>query len=92
MSLVGFLDHLLHFLLPALAVGLLLAVLAPLLMKRTRPSHSWLSQALINSVVGVLALAWGLWFFGRDGKMVSYAVMLMACASSQWFAARAWRT
>jgi hypothetical protein len=91
MSLVGLLDHVLNFLLPALVVGLLLAVLGPLLMKKARPHRGWLGQAAINSVAGLLALLLGLWFFGRDGKMASYAAMLLVCASSQWFAARAWR-
>jgi len=92
MSLLGLLDHLLNFVAPALVVGLLVAVLAPLLMKKARPHHTWLTQGAINSVAGLLALLVGLFFFGRDGKMASYAAMLLVCGSSQWFAAKAWRT
>jgi len=33
--------------------------------------------------VGCCALAAGLWFFGNDGKMGTYAGMLLACALSQ---------
>ena len=91
MSLLGLLDHLLNFLAPACVVGLLVATLAPLLMKKARPNHSWLTQCAINSVACLLALLAGLWFFGHDGKMASYAAMVLACASSQWVAAKAWR-
>ncbi len=27
----------------------------------------------------------GLLVFGQDGKMITYAAMVLACASSQWF-------
>ena len=91
MSLVGLLDHLLNFVFPALAVGLLVATLAPLLLKKARSHHSWLAQGAINSVACLLALLLGLVFFGHDGKMASYAAMVAACASSQWLAAKAWR-
>ena len=91
MSLLGLLDHLLNFVAPALVVGLLVAALAPLLMKKARSHHTWLTQSAINSVAGLLALLVGLFFFGRDGKMASYAAMVLVCASSQWFAAKAWR-
>jgi hypothetical protein len=91
MSLLGLLDHLLNFLLPALWVGGLVAALAPLFMKRARSHHSWLTQSAINSGACLLVLLAGLVVFGRDGKMATYAAMVLACASSQWFAAKAWR-
>jgi hypothetical protein len=91
MSLSGLLIHLLNFVLPALVVGCLLAAVAPLLMAKTRPNHSWLTQTIWNSATGLLVLLAGLWFFGRDGKMATYAAMVAACATSQWLAGRAWR-
>jgi hypothetical protein len=91
MSLFGLLDHLLNFMAPALVVGLLMAALAPMLMKKTRPHHTLLTQGAINSVAGLLALLVGLVFFGRDGKMASYAALVLVCASSQWFFGKAWR-
>jgi len=92
MSLFGLIDHLLNFLLPALSVGLLVAVLAPLAMKKARTHHSWLKQAAINSLACFIALAGGLWLFGHDGKMASYATMVLACATCQWLMAGAWRS
>jgi hypothetical protein len=43
-------------------------------------------------VAGLAALAAGLWYFGRDGKMAAYAALVLAVASAQWLVARAWRS
>lgn len=91
MSLLGLLDHLLNFLAPAVVVGLMVAAMAPVLIKKARPNHSWLTQSAINSVACALALLGGLVIFGRDGKMATYAAMVLVCAGSQWLAAKAWR-
>jgi uncharacterized membrane protein len=91
MNLLGQLDHLLNFVAPAIVVGLLVAAIAPMLVKKARPNHSWLTQSGINSVACGLVLMGGLVVFGHDGKMATYAVMVLACASSQWFATKAWR-
>jgi hypothetical protein len=91
MSLLGLLDHLLNFIAPALIVGFLLAALAPVVMKKARPHHSWLIQSAMNSAAGVLVLLAGLVIFGHDGKMASYAAMALACAGSQWLFGKAWR-
>ena len=91
MSLFGLLDHLLNFIAPALVVGLLVAATAPMLMQKARPNHSWLTQSAINTVACGLVLLVGLVIFGRDGKMATYVAMVLACAGSQWFAAKAWR-
>ncbi|NVO06819.1 MAG: hypothetical protein HXX19_13210 [Rhodoferax sp.] len=91
MSLPGLLDHLLNFVLPALVVGGLLAALAPLLLRKLRPHHSWLVQSAINAASGLLVLLAGLVVFGHDGKMATYSALVLACASSQWIAGKAWR-
>ena len=41
------------------------------------------------TILMVPALGLGLWLFGRDGKMASYGAMVVACASTQWWAVRA---
>ncbi len=91
MNLIGQLDHLLNFIAPAVVIGLLVAAIAPMAMKRARPNHSWLTQSAINSVACGLVLVGGLVIFGHDGKMATYAVMVLACASCQLVAAKAWR-
>ena len=82
MGLLDLLNHLLNF------VGLLLALLAPLLYKKVPVAHGLRAQVAINFVAGLVALVGGLVFFGRDGKMLSYAAMVLACAASQWWAMR----
>ena len=88
MGPLDLLNHLLNFAAPALAVGLVLAFLAPVFMKNKALARTRSAQAAINFVVGVLALLAGLLFFGRDGKMASYAVLVLASAASQCWAMR----
>ena len=38
-----------------------------------------------------MVLVAGLVFFGRDGKMATYAALVLAIASSQWLLLRGWR-
>jgi hypothetical protein len=48
-------------------------------------------RAAVNSGVGVLVLAAGLWFFGNDGKMASYLALVVASAASQFGLMQAYR-
>jgi hypothetical protein len=88
MGPLDLLYHVLNFAAPALAVGVLLAVLTPFFMENRPVAPVRTVQAAINTVAGAVALGLGLWFFGRDGKMASYAAMVVASATSQWFALR----
>jgi len=83
--------HLANFLAPALAVGLLLALAGPLVSKKSPVALGFIAQTAINCIAGSVALGLGLWFFGRDGKMASYAALLVFAASSQWAGGRNWR-
>ena len=88
MGPLDLLNHLLNFLLPAVAVGLVLAVATPIFDRKRLSIGAIIAQAAINSIAGALALALALWFFGHDGKMAAYAAMVVAVASSQWWATR----
>jgi uncharacterized membrane protein HdeD (DUF308 family) len=92
MGLFALLNHLINLLAPALVVGPLLAVVAPLVQKKAALRHSWLWHSVLNVLAGVLALLAGLWFFGHDGKMASYMAMLVCCATAQFAAVKGWRT
>jgi hypothetical protein len=86
-----FLVHLLSFAAPALVVAVVVALAARLVMPAAaRPS--WWASLLANAVTGVVVLAAGLWWFGRDGKMATYAALVAAVATAQWLLGRAWRS
>jgi hypothetical protein len=85
MGPLDLLIHLLSFLAPALAVALLVALAGPFLVARKAPGRRWWALAAINSVAGAAVLAAGLWWWGVDGKMATYATLVVVVASCQWF-------
>jgi hypothetical protein len=93
MTFYGALIHILNFILPAVFVGGLLAVFAPLILriKTNRTRQQVMRQWLINAICGIAALALGLWFYGVDGKMMSYTALVLVCGASQFVQLRAWR-
>ena len=72
-----------------LAVGLALA--GRILGKNSIPRLALPAQAAINFAVGVAVLVAALVWTGQDGRMLTYAALVLACASSQWLMLRAWR-
>lgn len=91
---MGFLDlaiHLLNFLAPALAVAVVVAIAARWIVPHRAPDLGMGAQVAINFVAGSVTLGLGLWLLGRDGKMASYAALLVVVATSQWLTGRAWR-
>ena len=92
MGFLDLLDHLLSFAAPALAVALLVTLAGPLILPRTGAGPAWWVRFAINCAAGVAALGAGLWYFGRDGKMATYAAVVLAVASAHWLVARAWRS
>jgi drug/metabolite transporter (DMT)-like permease len=74
MSALDVMYHLLNFVAPAFSVATLLALFlwwrAQHVRVRTWRPWAWLSAA------GVLVLLIGLAWFGRDGKLVTYAAMV----------------
>lgn len=91
MSLLDLSIHLLSFVMPALVVALLVALAGSWVLPRSSRPLRWWVPAAVNFVAGVAVLAAGLWFFGRDGKMLTYAAMVVAVATAQWLSGRAWR-
>jgi hypothetical protein len=76
--------HLLGFVAPALAVALMVALASRVLMPGRTARRSWWVQFAINTIAGAAVLVAGLWFFGVDGKMATYAVLVVAVATAQW--------
>lgn len=91
MGLFAFLNHLLNFLAPALAMAGLVTLAARWFVKRKPVVLPFWTQLMINCLATTAGLMLGLWLLGRDGKMATYAAMILLCASSQWLMLRAWR-
>ncbi|WP_313312079.1 hypothetical protein [Pulveribacter sp.] len=91
MSLLALVIHLLNLFAPALGVALLLVLASHVFMRKRAKGRGWLAPAAINFVVGGAVLAAGLALLGRDGRMLTYAALAVACATSQWLWLRGWR-
>lgn len=75
-------EHVAGFLFPALAVaGVLWLALRTRRSPRLRPA----GQALVLLLVGVAVLLAGLLVFGRDGKMLTYAALVLAQGTAGWW-------
>ena len=88
MNLSGVLFHLLDFLAPAIALGLLGAAVAKVLWRSELRSVPWLSLATSAALASLSAELAGLIVTGRDAKMVTYMSMVLACAAGLWWCVR----
>ena len=88
-------DHILNFIAPAGVVALLLVLLGRVfsrfLISKKPVSQSIWAQAATIFIVNVVVLATGLVFFGNDGKMATYAAMVLAAAVCQWVLFKGWK-
>lgn len=95
MSAYLLINHLLNFMAPAALLALLLVVMARLFFgffKSKKPFvRTWWVQAAIIFVVNVIILTAGLLFFGHDGKMLTYAALVLGAAFCQWLLLRGWK-
>lgn len=77
--------HILNFFAPALGVGLISAGLAKLLWRRELKATAWRRLALGATAASALALLAALVLLGRDGTMLGYGAMLLACTLALWW-------
>ena len=91
MGPLDFLLHLFNFVAPAFGVAVLLPVGARWAFGATAGARSWSRQVLVNGLVGSVVLWAGLWLLGRDAKMISYAALILTCATSQFVMSRSAR-
>lgn len=88
-------DHLLNFMAPAAFVALGLVLLSRLFsgfFRSKRPSVPGLwAQFAIIFIVNLLLLSAGLVIFGNDGKVASYAALVLGSGLCQWFLAGSWK-
>ena len=77
--------HLANFVLPAVGVGALTAALCKLMWRRSLARTPWFTLAWQASAAGLAVLIAGLVITGHDGRMVTYAGLVVACAAVPWF-------
>lgn len=88
-------NHLLNFAAPAAFVALLLVGLSRIfsgVFRSARPLVTgWWAQLGIVFAFNLGLLTAGLLWFGRDGKMLTYAALVAGAALCQWVMLRGWR-
>jgi hypothetical protein len=88
-------NHLLNFVAPAAVLAILLAFSSRLFgqflgSKRPTALSIW-AQVAIIFIVNVCILICSLVLFGNDGKMATYAAMVLGSALCQWILLRGWK-
>ena len=91
MSFLSFLKHLLAFFAPAPSLALALVLLGQLLLRTHARQRGWLAPLALLTVLGCAVLLAGLWLLGSDGRMATYAALVLVLASAHWLQLRAWR-
>lgn len=84
MDALDLLWHLANFVLPAVGVGVLTASLCKLFWRRDLARTSWFALAWQASAAGLAVLVAGLVITGHDGRMITYAGLVVACALVPW--------
>jgi hypothetical protein len=84
-------NHLANFFLPALAVAALLVAMSRFSKRKMAGTLSWWAQLAIVFVAGAVVMAGGMLLLGPDGKMATYAALVVACATVQWLLLGSWR-
>lgn len=78
--------HLLNLLAPGLGLGVIAAALAKGLWRRDLAGVRFGRLAGWAAAASTAALLGGLVVTGRDGRMGTYAAMVLACALALWWA------
>ena len=89
MSLFDVFWHLAAVVAPALVLAVGLALTSRILGKNSTPRLALPAQVAINFAVGVAVLVAALAWTGQDGRMLTYAALVLACAASQAWLTRA---
>lgn len=75
--------HLVNFALPALAVSIGITAWGSFQFRR-QTRVRWIWRCLINLMGGLAVLVGGLALTGNDGKMATYAALILVCATLEW--------
>ena len=77
--------HLLNFFAPALGVALWVCLLGKLLWRRSLKVVSLPRLLGWTTAAGALALVVGLVVLGRDGRMATYGLLVLATSTTLWW-------
>jgi hypothetical protein len=87
--------HLLNFLAPAALIALMVMALSRLFPRFFISNKAFLFtpwvQTAINFIVGSAVLIIGLVWLSHDGKMLTYVLLVLAMATSQWCQLGSWK-
>ncbi len=83
MSPLTLIDHLANFAAPAFFLALMLALGGRLMLGKGAAMSLW-AQFAVNFAAGLVVLAGGLVYFGRDAMMATYAALVVVCGTVQW--------
>jgi hypothetical protein len=81
--------HLLNFVLPALAMAVLMPWAGRWVMRSQRALPVRRRMA-VHAVCGVVVLVAGLVVQGHDGEMATYGALVLVAATAEWVMHRGW--
>ncbi|MFP5467537.1 MAG: hypothetical protein ACLGG8_08435 [Gammaproteobacteria bacterium] len=87
MTAIAALGHVANFLAPALVVAVMLSLMPRLRLSRAR-WRGFFRDTLWLSLAGGTVLLAGLIWFDRDGKMATYAALVVVQGSLAWYLRR----
>lgn len=88
MNLFDLVWHVLNFAAPALFMGAISSAAAKLLWRKPLRGWTWIQLCVRVAVTSLIVSVAGLAITGRDGKMITYAGMVLTCAACLWWSTR----
>lgn len=85
-------NHLVNLLLPAVFVALVTELAAGKFLPSKALIGTFWFRFAVGTLVGATVLVAGLWAFNRDGKMLTYAILVVVVATTRWVMARGWKS
>lgn len=89
MTLLQLIFHVFNFVLPALAMAVVMPWAGQWVLGRSKRSR--LQRMAWHVLAGVTVLLTGLVVLGQDGAMGTYAALVLVSASVEWTLQRAWQ-
>ncbi|GAB4404493.1 MAG: hypothetical protein OHK0048_24020 [Rhodoferax sp.] len=91
MSALTALNHVANALAPALWLALLLPLVSRFFAKKNQPTLSYFGQAAIFFIALSTVIVLGFMCFDHDGKLLTYATLVLVGGSVQWLMLKSWR-